>query len=63
MELGTFKRLDDGKIILDGLVWSIDPEKAIEVRNEQTGYKAHSIRLDEIYYYPCAIYVPKTSKK
>jgi hypothetical protein len=63
MELGTFKRLDDSRVIVDGLVWCNDPEKAIDVRNEVTGNKAHSIKLDDVYYYPCAIYVPKKIKK
>jgi hypothetical protein len=63
MELGIFKKLEDGKIAVDGLVWCNDPEKAIDVRNELTGNKAHSIKFDGVYYYPCAIYVPKKVKK
>jgi|LauGreDrversion4_2_1035121.scaffolds.fasta_scaffold186640_4 hypothetical protein len=58
----TMKRLEDGRIILDNLVWSMDPEKAIEIKNELTGNKVHSINLDGVYYYPSAIFNPKKHK-
>lgn len=63
MELGTFKRLEEGKIALDGLVWCNDPEKAVEFINEKTGLKAHSVKFEDVYYYPCGVYIPKKSKK
>jgi hypothetical protein len=58
----TMKKLEDGRIILDNLVWSMDPEKAIEIKNELTGNKVHSINLDGVYYYPSAIFNPKKHK-
>jgi hypothetical protein len=58
----TMKKLEDGRIILDNLVWSMDPEKAIEIKNELTGNKVHSISLDGVYYYPSAIFNPKKHK-
>lgn len=62
MELGTFKRLDENRIVVDGIVWTIDTEKAIEIINPATGNKMHSIVLDEVHYYPSAIYKSKKSK-
>ncbi len=58
----TMKKLEDGRIVLDNLVWSMDPEKAIEIKNELTGNKVHSINLDGVYYYPSAIFNPKKHK-
>ena len=58
----TMKKLPDGRIVLDNLVWSMDPEKAIEIKNELTGNKVHSINLDGVYYYPSAIFNPKKHK-
>lgn len=63
MEQNTFKRLENGNIVLNGLVWGNDPEKAIDIKNELTGDKMHSIRLEETYYYPYSIYTPKKSNK
>jgi hypothetical protein len=40
----------------------MDPEKAIEIKNELTGNKVHSINLDGVYYYPSAIFNPKKHK-
>ena len=31
-QMNEFRRLDDGRIVLDGLVWSQYAEKAIEVK-------------------------------
>ena len=58
----TMKKLPDGRIVLDNLVWSMDPEKAIEIKNELTVNKVHSINLDGVYYYPYAIFNPKKNK-
>jgi hypothetical protein len=62
MEQNTFKRLEDGRIAVNGLVWGNDPAKAIDIKNELTGNKVHSIKLEETYYYPYSIYTPKTKK-
>ena len=51
-QMNEFRRLDDGRIVLDGLVWGTNPDKAIEVKDEDNGFKVHSIRLEETYYYP-----------
>ena len=55
MELKTFKRLSNGTILLEGVIWGTDPEKAIQIVNNDTGFKAHSIAIEDNYYYPYAI--------
>lgn len=51
-QMNEFRKLDDGRIVLDGLVWGTNPDKAIEIKDEDNGFKVHSIRLDGQYYYP-----------
>jgi hypothetical protein len=55
MELKKFRKLNDGRILLDGLVWDIHPDKAIEVKNPDTGFKIHSVKYENVYYYPVAV--------
>lgn len=54
-EMNEFSRLSDDKILLDGLVWTSNPDKAIELKDPDNGFKIHSIKMDETYYYPCGI--------
>lgn len=62
MEQNAFKRLENGNIILNGLIWGDDPGKAIDIKNELTGNRVYSIKFEEIDYYPYSIYVAKTKK-
>jgi hypothetical protein len=55
MELKTFKRLSDSKIALDGLIWDTNADKAIEITNNETGGKVHSVKVEGTYYFPCGI--------
>jgi hypothetical protein len=55
MELKTFKRLSNGTILLEGVIWGNDPEKAIQIVNLDTGFKAHSVKIEDNYYYPYAV--------
>lgn len=55
VQMNEFRRLEDGRIVLDGLVWSSNPDKAIELTDPDNGFKVHSIKIDETYYYPCGI--------
>ncbi len=55
MEQNTFKRIDENRINADGLVWDNRADKAIRVRNLNTGYMVHSIKMEGISYYPTAI--------
>jgi nitrogen regulatory protein PII len=60
MELKTFKRLSDTKIALDGIIWINDAEKAVQIKNEETGGTLLSINVYGNYYYPYAIDTRKT---
>lgn len=51
-QMNEFRRLEDGRVVLDGLVWSNNPDKAIDVKDPDNGFKVHSIKVDEQYYYP-----------
>ena len=51
-QMNEFRKLDDGRIVLDGLVYDSNPDKAIDVLDPDNGLKVHSIRINEIYYYP-----------
>ena len=51
-QMNEFRRLDDGRIVLDGMVWSTNADKAIEVIDPDNGFKVHNIKLDGVAYYP-----------
>jgi len=55
MELKSLKRLSDTKVAYDGIIWVNDPEKAVEIKNEETGGKLLSIKVYGNYYYPYSI--------
>ncbi len=55
MELKTFRRVSETKIVADGILWGTDPEKAVQIKNEETGGTLLSIKLQGHYYYPYAI--------
>jgi hypothetical protein len=51
-QMNEFRRLEDGRIVLDGLVWSNNADKAIEITDPDNGFKVLNIKLDEVTYYP-----------
>ena len=51
-QMNEFRRLEDGRVVLDGLVWSQYAEKAIEVTDPDNGFKVFNIKLDGVSYYP-----------
>jgi hypothetical protein len=55
MEQNTFKRIDENRINADGLVWDNRADKAIRVKNLNSGHMVHSIKMDEVSYYPTSI--------
>jgi hypothetical protein len=55
MELKSFRRVSESKIVVDGILWGTDPEKATEIKNNETGGRLLSIKLEGTYYYPYAI--------
>ena len=60
MELKSLKRLSETRVAYDGIIWINDPEKAAEIKNEETGGKLLSIKVYGNYYYPYAIDNRKT---
>lgn len=61
-DVGFFKRLNDDKVVLDGIVWSRNFEKMIAIRNDENGNIVHSIKMNGTYYYPVAL-VPQRKNK
>lgn len=53
-QMNEFRTLEDGRIVLDGLVWSSNPDKAIELTDPDNGFKVFNIKLDGVSYYPVA---------
>jgi hypothetical protein len=51
-QMNEFRKLDNDRVVLDGLVWDKNPDKSIEVTDPDNGFKVHSIKLGETYYYP-----------
>jgi len=51
-QMNEFRTVEDGRIVLDGLVWSQHAEKAIEVKDEEKGGKVLNIKLNGVAYYP-----------
>ena len=55
MEQNTMRRVDDNTVVLDGLIWSTNTEKMINIKNTDTGYKVFSIKIEDTHYYPIGI--------
>ena len=45
-QMNEFRKLDDGRIVLDGLVWGTNPYKAIEETDPDYGFNVLNIKLD-----------------
>jgi len=61
-EYKTFKRLSESKVLVENIVWDLNPSKAIEMRNEETGHIMQSIRVEGLFYYPTGYYGKKSGK-
>lgn len=48
----TMKRLDENRITADGLIWDNRADKSIKIKNLDSGNMVHSIRLEDVSYYP-----------
>ena len=48
----TMKRLDENRIAADGLIWDNRADKSIKIKNLDSGNMVHSIRLENVSYYP-----------
>ena len=55
IEQNTFRRVDENVIVLDGLIWNSNPDKGINIKNNDNGFMVHSIKLEDVYYYPAGV--------
>jgi hypothetical protein len=51
-EQKTFKRMTDGKIVLEDVIYDTSVNKKSTILNPQTGNRIDSIRIGELTYYP-----------
>ena len=47
----NFKRIDEDTILVDGVYYSTNSLKKVEIKNEM-GHKVESVKLNGIRYYP-----------
>lgn len=59
----TIKRMADGKVILEGVIYDTSITKRINVTNPNTGYRINSISIENVAYYPIGIIKEKKSKE
>lgn len=59
----TIKRMADGKVVLEGIMYDTSISKKINITNPNTGYKINSIFIDQIAYYPIGIVKEKKTKE
>jgi hypothetical protein len=59
----TIKRMVDGKVVLENVIYDTSISKRINVTNPNTGYKINSITIDQITYYPVGIIKEKKTKE
>ncbi len=57
------KRMVDGKVVLENVIYDTSISKRINVTNPNTGYKINSITIDQITYYPVGIIKEKKTKE
>lgn len=51
----TMKRLDENRIAADGLIWDNRADKSIKIKNLDSNNIVHSIKLEDVSYYPIGI--------
>lgn len=59
----TIKRMEDGRIIIEGIIYDSSVNKRITVTNPETGGKIASIQMGETLYYPIGIIKEKKTKE
>lgn len=59
----TIKRMVDGRVVLENVIYDTSISKRINVTNPNTGYKINSITIDEVAYYPVGIIKEKKTKE
>jgi hypothetical protein len=51
----TFKRTEEGKVILEGVIYETNLNKRITVLNPNNTNKIEYIRIGDMCYYPCGL--------
>lgn len=59
----TLKRMADGKVVINNIVYDTNINKRINISNPETGNKISSIIINEAVYYPVAITKEKKTKE
>ena len=57
------KRMADGRVVLEGVIYDTSITKRINVTNQNTGNKISSISIDNVAYYPIGIVKKKKTKE
>ena len=57
------KRMADGKVVLEGVIYDTSISKRINVTNQNTGNKISSISIDNVAYYPIGVVKEKKTKE
>lgn len=57
------KRMADGRVVLEGVIYDTSITKRINVTNQNTGNKISSISIDNVSYYPIGIVKEKKTKE
>ena len=63
VELKTFKRINDEKIALEGIIYSIYQDRWIPIPHHESGYIIQSIRVGDSFYYPAGFDTRKQKPK
>ena len=59
----TLKRMADGKVVVEGIIYDTNINKRINVTNPNTGNKIASIVIGEATYYPVSVVKEKKTKE
>lgn len=57
------KRIDEDKIIFNGIVWDRNINKFVEMKDEKMGTTLQSIKVNNTYYYPSGLDKRKNKEK
>ena len=53
--MNEFKKLLNGNILLDGILWGKNPDRAIRIKRKDEGTILLNIKYEDEFYYPIAI--------
>lgn len=47
-----FKRIDMDTILIEGVVYSLNPIKKVDIKSQESKLYINSVKVDGVYYYP-----------